>query len=575
MSLSLHPVPVVAVYNPIDDLDEKVIYTAEKGAQNVTSYIFNASNTSNSGCVFIANPPNTKTTMDRRVFVDFSIAIKFTGTTTDGGNLLRPLVDAPRAFPLSSVISTTVASINNTNVNLSTAQVIHPLSRMNFDVYTRKYVNGGCPTTLDVYPDYPVDTRGFARNPLSGYGSSTTGSDENRGFDDVPNAPYNNSNAWVEILNNTDTEAEVVIRVREPLWLAPFSTGKGEHKGFNNVQTFTINLTFNAGLSRVWSHMAIPEVNFTNVQVQMGSGFKADGSFDFDPIPPRLECIYHTPDPLYKVPDVLQYDYYEIIRYSTQGKALGQAGSVAPNPLPDDIGKKSNNIILNSIPHKILIYAKRQDSDLFGQDGYLYSDTYLRLDGLNILFNNKSGICSQMSEYQLYQMSRKNGLNMSYQDWYVAGSPIIVSPASDFGMNNSSETNGVQGQYNFQVTVNVHNQTENALTYDLNIIVISEGILTLEVGGRTMTELACLSHKDVLDATSKPWMKWSELRKYGGSMFSSFRRQLPASKLAKRGLGSSGGAVSGGAVSGGAVSGGELVSVSKAHLKKALRNRIF
>jgi hypothetical protein len=573
MSLTLHPIPVVAVYNPIDDLSEKVLYTVEKGAQNVTSYIFNSSNTSNTGTVFIANPPNTHTTMDRKVYVRSKIAVKFTGNApTDGGNLLRAGYDAPRAFPLSSVISSCVASLNNTNINLATANVVHPLTRMNFDTYTRKCVNGGAPSGLDFYCDYSDGVSqgsSFVRNPLSGVGSSTNESDEKRGFDTTGKFSLvtGNENRWVKVVNNSPTEAEVEITVREPLWLAPFSSGKGEHKGFNNVQTFTINLTYISSLSRVWSHAQSSPASFTNVEVRMGAEFIQNGSaYDFNAVQPSLEVMYHTPSPLYKVPDLLQYDYYEIIRYATQGQNLA-SGAVQQQ-------FKTNNIILNSVPNKVIIYAKRQDADLYAVNGYQYADSYCRLSQVNILFNNRSGILSQMSEYQLYQMSRKNGLNMSFSDWWITGSPLIMSPSSDWGMNNDSEANGVQGQYNLQIQSNVENQSSNALTFDFNIIVISEGVLTLEAGGRTISELACLSHKDVLDATSRPWMRWSELRKFGGSMYSSFRRNMPHAKLMKHGGAVSGGAVSGGAMSAGAMSAGAVSGGAKMH-KKSLKHRLF
>jgi hypothetical protein len=561
MSLTLHPIPVVAVYNPIDDLDEKVLYTVEKGAQNITSYVFNASNASNTGVVFIANPPNTHTTMDRKVYVNMSIAVRFTGTApADGGNLLRAGEDAPRAFPLSSVVSSTVASINNTNLNIATANVIHPLTRMNFDLYTRKNVNGGSPSSLDFYSDYAdgVDNGvSMIRNPIAGVGSSTSDSDEKRGFDTVGRFAMESGkeNRWCRIVSNTPTHAEVVINVREPLWLAPFSSGRGEHKGFNNVQTFTINLTFNSALSRVWSH-ANNNVVFDNVEVRMGQTFNAQ--LEFQPATPQLEVMYHTPSPLYKIPDILQYDYYEIIRYATTPtQAYIPSGSTVNQV-------KTNNIILNSVPHKVILYAKRQDADLYGPNAYYYSDSYCRLSQVNVLFNNRSGILSQNTDYQNYQLSRKNGYNGSFNDWWITGAPIIMSPASDWGMNNDSESNGVQGQFNLQITTNITNQSSRDLVCDLNIIVISEGVLTLEAGGRTISELACLSHKDVLDATVKPWLKWSDLRKFGGSMYSSFRRQIPSGK------GISGGEL----MSAGAVSGGTVMGGAKAH-KKSLKLRLF
>jgi len=51
--------------------------------------------------------------------------------------------------------------------------------------------------------------------------------------------------------------------------------------------------------------------------------------------------------------------------------------------------------------------------------------TIKRIQSINVYYNNKAGILSNMNTMDLYRISVKNGLKMSYLDW--SGNAAITS----------------------------------------------------------------------------------------------------------------------------------------------------
>ena len=66
----------------------------------------------------------------------------------------------------------------------------------------------------------------------------------------------------------------------------------------------------------------------------------------------------------------------------------------------------SSNIQLSSIPDKIIVCARRIQSNLKPTD----ADTYLVIDDIRVNFNNTSGLLATFSQEQLYDASVQSGL---------------------------------------------------------------------------------------------------------------------------------------------------------------------
>jgi hypothetical protein len=109
--------------------------------------------------------------------------------------------------------------------------------------------------------------------------------------------------------------------------------------------------------------------------------------------------------------------FYELPVYRTSG-----AVSIAKRSLLTDFAGqfatpptyevRSNNIQLNQIPDKLIIFCKRLNMTTAD------SDSFLTIENVNINFNNNAGLLSSMTKEQLYKASVASGLkNMSWQEF--------------------------------------------------------------------------------------------------------------------------------------------------------------
>jgi hypothetical protein len=114
-------------------------------------------------------------------------------------------------------------------------------------------------------------------------------------------------------------------------------------------------------------------------------------------------------------------------------------------------------------------------------------------------FNNASGLLSSFSQNQLWNMSRKAGLNMSFDEWrgtsirnaqdgageliYTTGSILVIDAAS-LSLP-SYLVAGNLGNFQFQITLNMTSYYTGQVTPELVIITANSGIFVTEQGTST------------------------------------------------------------------------------------------
>jgi len=183
---------------------------------------------------------------------------------------------------------------------------------------------------------------------------------------------------------------------------------------------------------------------------------------------PAMRLCYLTPLSLQPIPLVNKYDYYSINRYPTTAGsgtvAAGASGTV-----------DAQNIQLSGIPKLVYIFIRQRNSDrAFGE-----SDAYARINQIRIQFNNKNALLGSATSRDLYEMSVRNGLQMSWSQWYKhTGSVCVIDFANDIGLD-ASEAVGSRGQYQFQVSVDFTNPGTNAKNYVLYTVPVNPGVFTI------------------------------------------------------------------------------------------------
>lgn len=391
MSYAVEKLNTVRVLDPLVNVSQERLYAVLSGGSRVSWKPFTTNSFNNSSFQFACPPPSPNIFVDRKVYLKVDVSLDFTGTVnpnTPGGGIIQAGVDALRAYPLSSNMSVLTVTINNTAVSVNMSDTIRALLRYHNPVGQRNQELSLTPTMQDQSQNY-VDVLGGVRNPLSVYADSASGADEPRGGFIL--------NSWVGGTTGATgaDSASVTCTLCEPLFLSPFLFGAGDDSAFLGVQTLDFNITWNANLSRIWSHMVLPAnqnpatlnapvVNFSN---------------------PVLLFKYITPSLLQKLPRSISYPYFSIDRYPTTSLQ-----AFTPNSIQTI---SSNNIQLKSIPRKIYVFARRQNSD----ESFLTTDTYFSIESVNVNWNNESGLLSSATKQDLYNISKKNGVNLSWSQW--------------------------------------------------------------------------------------------------------------------------------------------------------------
>lgn len=496
MSLNVNPIEPVRILDPRCNINNKRFYAVLEGGATVTYKNFSTTSYSNNSIQFSCPPPNPNILVDRRVFLECGAAFTFSGTASSG-NLLVAEYDAPRAFPLSSNISTMQVTMNNANINLNMADVLPHLMRFNAG---HKYLSNqmsGTPSMLDASQEYDA-LIGAVRNPLGLYTNSINGCQ-------VPRGAFP-----LTINTNGASSATVSAKFYENIFVSPFNWAENNHSAFIGLQTMDFNITMNQDLSRMWSHATNPNVSNFAVSVTLQD--------------PKAHFTYITPKIDIPIGNLYSYPYYTVNRYFTQMNASVSAGSSSQIT--------SNNQIFASIPRKIYILIRRPNSDQTVNT----TDTYCRIDSISITFDNNTGLLSTCDSFDLFNISRSNGLQLSYPEWHGnlnknlntaqkyggVGSILCLMPGKDIGLPVDLSP-GVKGQFTFSCVVNFTNLSASSITPTLEIIEVSEGVMNI-VNNSIVQNVAVLSRMDVLDAKKQPGLDWNEVNFVeGGDFFGSIK----------------------------------------------------
>jgi len=122
---------------------------------------------------------------------------------------------------------------------------------------------------------------------------------------------------------------------------------------------------------------------------------------------------------------------------------------------------------MRQIPNYIYMVVKPQYNS---QKPQFSNHLCFPITGMNITFNNVSGLLTSYTQEYLYQMSRRNGSiqtwaefrgvvkNKSGVEYADIGSIIVIDPVRDLGLSDFLSS-GSLGQFSFQATVTFNNIT--------------------------------------------------------------------------------------------------------------------
>lgn len=496
---------------------ESINVAIMKGGMQSSWKEVKSTSVSNSSIQITAPPPSPGIIVDRKVLFKVGFQIVFTGADQGAPIIAIGSTDGLRAYPLSEVISTLTVTLNNTQVSVNMNDTIDALLRYNTGFDERQFNLSLTPSMLDQFQNYPdYLTLGSNRHPLALWGENN--SEQSRGAYPLS----------VESISNTS--ATVLATVVEPLFLSPFMWGRRMSSGFIGLQTFDMNCTFDGNkLSRVWSHSANPGAPV----------FSADPAVTVLTNGASLLFNYITPQQLTPIPRSVVYPYYIVDRYP-----IDLTSALAPGA---STVQSSQNIQLHSIPRRMYIFARRNNSTR----SYLTCDTYAEIKSLSVNWNNYSGLLSGATQFDLYKMSADNGVCIPFAAWHQAdynsgadglltrtggyiGSVVCIEFGKDIALPDL-EAPGLLGTYQLQFQADIKNPSySDSINYTLYTVIVSEGSFTI-MDNRSVAQIGVISKEDVLEAKSNPFIDWDDSRGlYGGDFFGSvgdFFKNLPGNVM--------------------------------------------
>ena len=434
--MSLTP---VIVKDPRIDVvsDEEQNHIVHKGAQRSTNYVQTADSyqvgvapTQSSWSV---SPPSNQTIVDRFVRVRHYLEFDATNANIDLG-----INSGFRQFPVSSICDVATLSINGEQVSENIQSKLHAMLTYGNTPEQRRKSWSTAPAQPDSYQDYgDYLTYGSARNPLADFGENST--EPSRGGFEVE----------VTVVNKT-----VRAVITEPIWVSPLYNGLGSQvEGMVNVNQLNLTLRYNTNSARVFCHHdtgAIP------LGASTGKFYQA----------PELLITYLTPDMTQPIPSL------QVLPYQSCNEYVRELSTITAGATSTVF---SDTIRLSQIPRFVYLFARRNEAT----STFETSDSFLGIDNVSIQWNNEAGLLSGATKQDLFEMSCRNGCNLSYPAWTkYRGSVLALELGKDIGLPDGMAP-GVNGQFTIQCQVTFKNLDATSFTGTFYLVAVNEGIFTV------------------------------------------------------------------------------------------------
>ena len=591
---------VKVLYDVLNTTDS-VRYAVVAGAQNITPSKYNAISKSTSSITFNIQTPSESTLLARRIMIrnvmTITVNATFVQDVTPNGTLAvnYGFSESLAPFPFQTALNTCQLTINNNTISQNEKDVLFQLLRFNDRRDLARY-NNTCPTMYDSYYNYQ-DSLAANNSPLGAWNDVAHDQDfQPRGsfrlLSISGNTPY-----VAAATPSPEKYARTILisfETIEPFMLSPliWCDPKSNNQGFYGIQVLNCVFNLASDTSRILrsAQSALIAAVYPPAAAVTNDSF-ADLKCNLTNIAEsELFIQYYTRQPSDLVSARNCVPFAEYPRYlSPIGSALAAAskdaatGVIAPTNLTS---VNSQSISLNSIPDKLIICVRKQVAKQTLYD----SDHFFPIKKIVVNFNNKAGLLSSATQWDLWRMSVESGSNQTwaefsgrvavggalgkypqgYNEIATCGSVLCLEMGNHIELDDVFSAGSI-GQFQLQFQLDFENYSNEAfLVNDLEIclITMNSGVFVLE-RGTSQTYTAILSRSDVLSAKSQPGMAGSDVKRLVGGGWDDIMKTIknvagvvgtvaPMAQqaLGAFGYGQSGGGQSGGGQSGGGASGG-------------------
>jgi hypothetical protein len=493
---------------------------------------------------FTLNPPSTRVFVNRRVVIEATFEVTLRGkpgTVPGADEPLKYLVNyqgtgavsvgtnpagtpnagaavslgskigtnGPRAYPLANATRSLQVSINNDQLSQNLGQYWRATTRYANSLGQSEIDQGSTATMLDLTQSYAQATNNnISPFAIRGANPLQTSRTSLYGVQVLRNDRYDSSDP------NKELVATVRFTVREPLYLSPFLFQRGDQDtGLIGVQTMNLQLQLGGrGQSKLADAVFSCDKDAT-FDTDVGNTY----SITAETKEAYVYMNFLTPDALQIIPDINNYPYYEPTLYTTTDNTTLGIGATR--------NIEMNNVQLNSIPQRILIFVDEPDSAA----SVYKTDTYAAIEAINISFDNRDSLLAAASPIDLYNIAAKNNTNLTWSEWNRdCGSVLCLNFGEDIPLR-ANQAVGLRGSYNLRMSVRVRNvKVDDVVSAPmagttLSVVVFGVGVMTIAQQNVVRT-VGILTNEDVLRSKAQPALPYHNTGDlYGGGWFDDFR----------------------------------------------------
>jgi hypothetical protein len=347
---------------------------------------------------------NNSELIDREMFIEYEVTVKFT-TPAQGNTPMNPILDYSE-FTLSQNPIHRV--MKKCKINLNSSCVLecdNSIIRNSLSHYEDMEYMTSSLEIPDVVNNIFGQSRAEAYDILNSNVPSITDWKANNMIGD---SHYRNSLYQrveerhrghyrpIEITIANTNQVTLRYHIIERLW-HPYLNDK-KYSTLANINNFTVNLEFNS-LQPIFQAGIFVGTLANAYEYELPSNF----SISFNNYQPKLLTRIYVPtvkvNPIINVP----YSNYNVLKYSNNVDVTVGNSSII----------ETKNICLSSVPHKIYAFVAPTSS----YSNFYSADSYCSITNIKMVTQKDQSLFSQCSQYQLYQMGKRNGLNRNWEQF--------------------------------------------------------------------------------------------------------------------------------------------------------------
>lgn len=531
-----------------------------------------ANNASENNIQWQCPPTEQNVYLDRlmlpKIGVRAKIVISSQTGVQSGVLIIQPHKFCIRDHALLKAIDQINIYMNNNQLSMDIGLIVSALSHFNIDDKLRQ-------VDLSMSASYPCyqsqefwHLYGSSRSPMALFADAGAG--------DIPRSQAFSVYASNATTSGTSGTAWVDFVLTQALWISPlyFAAIQNDSAAFMGLSSFRLRLTFSANAAhRMFAIMGYQDDNgsahasslfdteaharaatvTTTMYVKTSDFPTLSPAFSWqysDVTQPLLLLRYLEPQPTDKNKErkLFSYPYYDVQYYQT---AIGDILPGATQTVT------AQNIQLNAVPQNVIVQARMTDSDL--RKNPFIPDVCARLTNPYVRWGTIQKFNGAADEH-MYVTAVRNGLkdpfihfngskinkqpiagavfgdNTDDNSYYAGSGTVYNFSAMDVGLA-AEDAPGKSKEMSLLVKVDVNNISQQTVNYDLFVIVVTPGVVTIG-NGVCYAEVGVLSGPDVYNASqpARQNLTYSEARDlYGGNCFCDLKENVSRMLKSKKG----------------------------------------